>query len=216
VFTNTTSDLRRSDWNDEIMSIRRARNERDDRGQGRGGFGQVPSGSLELYSGPNFTGQRVVLTGPGADFRRFNFNDRALSLRAVSGESWEVCSNINFDDCRVVDGELPNLSRVGLAGISSAKPRGRSWGLRPAATVELYAGMDFSGEEKVVNRENPDLKRDNFNDRALSIRIPRGQQWEVCVNAKYDDCRVLDHDVRDLGQIGLGRNISSVRLHVGR
>jgi hypothetical protein len=209
IFTGEVTDLRRSDWNDEIMSLRRARQERPV-------FGPVPPGSLELYAGTDYSGVRIVLTGPQSDFRRFNFNDRALSLRAVSGEAWEVCANINFDDCRVVDGELPNLARYGLAGISSAKPRGRSWGLRPATSIELYAGVDFSGEVRVFNGATSDLNTSRFNDRALSVRIPRGQQWEVCINARFDDCRVLDHDVRDLGQIGLSRNISSVRPHVVR
>jgi hypothetical protein len=208
VFTDTVNDLRRMDWNDDIMSIRRA--QRPDRPV----FGIVPPGSLELYAGTDYSGQRIVLTGPAPDFRRFNFNDRALSLRTLSGEAWEVCYNINYDDCRVVDGELPNLVRFNLTGISSARPRGRGWQLRPASSIELYSGRDFSGDFRVLTGVNPDLNRQNFNDRAESLRVPRGQQWEVCVNAGFDDCRVVDHDIPDLAAIGLNRNISSVRPHV--
>jgi hypothetical protein len=210
VFTDTVNDLRRMDWNDDIMSIRRA--QRPDRPV----FGIVPPGSLELYAGTDYSGQRIVLTGPAPDFRRFNFNDRALSLRTLSGEAWEVCYNINYDDCRVVDGELPNLVRFNLTGISSARPRGRGWQLRPASSIELYSGRDFSGDFRVLTGVNPDLNRQNFNDRAESLRVPRGQQWEVCVNAGFDDCRVVDHDIPDLAAIGLNRNISSVRPHAIR
>ena len=61
-----------------------------------------------------------------------------------------------------------------------------------------------------------DLGHEHFNDRAESVRVPRGQQWEVCVDAKFNNCRVVDHDIRDLAAEGLNRNISSVRLHRGR
>lgn len=218
VFSDSVADLRRSDWNDEIMSIRRARSDRrfDQRGDQRPEFGAVPPGSLELYAGTDYSGRRIVLTGPASDFRRFQFNDRALSLRAVRGEAWEVCYNINYDDCRVVDGEIPNLARFNLEGISSAKPRPRGWQLRPANTIELYAGMDFSGEAIVLRGATIDLNHEHFNDRAESLRVPRGQQWEVCVDAKFNNCRVVDHDMRDLTSEGLNRNISSVRPHVVR
>ena len=213
VFTESINDLRRSDWNDTIMSVRRAR---VDQRPGAPAFGPVRAGSLELYAGTDYSGRRIELTGPAPDFRRFNFNDRALSLRAVSGEAWEVCYNINYDDCRVVDGEIPNLARVNLQGISSAKPRPRGWALRPASSIELYAGVDFSGEALVVRGGSDDLGHEHFNDRAESVRVPRGQQWEVCVDAKFNNCRVVDHDIRDLAAEGLNRNISSVRLHRGR
>jgi hypothetical protein len=218
VFSESIADLRRSDWNDEIMSIRRARGDRrnDQRGEQRPTLGLVPGGSLELYAGTDYSGRRIVLTGPAPDFRRFQFNDRALSLRAVRGEAWEVCYNINYDDCRVVDGEIPNLARFNLEGISSAKPRPRGWQLRPANSIELYSGVDFSGESLAVRGSITDLSRDHFNDRAESLRVPRGQQWEVCVDAKFNNCRVVDHDLRDLNAEGLNRNISSVRPHGGR
>jgi hypothetical protein len=176
----------------------------------------VPAGSLELYAGTDFSGRRVVLTRAMSDFRALNFNDRALSLRAVRGEAWEVCYNINFDDCRVVDGELPNLARFNLLGISSARPRGHDWNLRPARSIELYAGVDFSGEVRILTGSTNNLEHDRFNDRAESLRVPRGQQWEVCIDADYNNCRVIDHDIRDLAAEGLNRNISSVRPHVIR
>src|SRR5579863_2210123 len=204
VFTGTVADLRRSDWNDVILSVRRAHVDHP-------ALGVVPAGSLELYSGPDFSGRRIVLTRSAPDFRAFNFNDRAMSLRTVSGEVWEVCYNINFDDCRAVDGEIPNLARYELLGISSARPRGRDWVLRPARTIELYSGRDFSGEVRVINGANGNLESAHFNDRAESLRVPRGQAWEVCVDAGFNNCRVIDHDVANLAAEGLYRNISSVR-----
>jgi hypothetical protein len=213
IFGGVIPDLRRGGWNDEIVSIRRARPVE----QGRPGYGIVPAGSLELYAGADFSGRRIVLTGPTPDFRRFNFNDRALSLRAVRGEPWEVCYNINFDDCRVVDGEVANLARFGLEhGISSARPRPRGWVLQAATSIELYAGIDYSGDRLIVRGAIADLNRDHFNDRAMSLRVPRGERWEVCVNSGFDDCRVVDHDIPNLDEIGLRRLISSIRPHRDR
>lgn len=206
VFKGDTSDLRRSGWNDNIMSMRRAANIGGD-------VSAVPRGSLELYSGQRFTGRRIVVNGENPDFRRQSFNDRALSLRSAPGEVWEVCFNINFDDCRVVDGDVPDLERLGLTGISSARYRGRNWQMRPSNTLEMYAGTDFSGERLVVNGAQPNLGKSNFNDRAMSLRVPRGQSWEICNNADFDDCRVVDRDVANLNELGLLRRISSVRPH---
>jgi hypothetical protein len=206
VFTESVVDLRRSDWNDAIMSIRRAHVDHPV-------LGMVPPGSLELYAGTDFSGHRIVLTRAAPDFRAFNFNDRAMSLRTKSGEAWEVCYNINFDDCRVVDGEMPNLARFELLGISSARPRGHDWALRPARTIELYSGRDFSGEVRILNGANGNLESEHFNDRTESLRVPRGQAWEVCIDAGFNNCRVIDHDVPNLALEGLYRNISSVRPH---
>jgi hypothetical protein len=206
VFKGDTSDLRRSGWNDNIMSMRRA-------GNIGGDVSAVPRGSLELYSGQRFTGRRIVVNGENPDFRKQSFNDRALSLRSAPGEVWEVCFNIKFDDCRVVDGDVPDLERLGLTGISSARYRGRSWQMRPSSTLEMYAGTDFSGERLLVNGAEADLRRANFSDRAMSLRVPRGQSWEICNNVNFDDCRVVDHDVADLNTLGLLRRISSVRPH---
>lgn len=206
VFKGDTGDLRRSGWNDNILSMRRS-------GNIGGDFSPVPRGSLELYSGQRFTGRRIVVNGENPDFRRHNFNDRALSLRSAPGEVWEVCFNIKFDDCRVVDGDVPDLERLGLTGISSARYRGRSWQMRPSTSLELYAGTDFSGERIVVTASEPDLRRANFSDRAMSLRVPRGQSWEICNNVNFDDCRVVDRDVANLTELGLLRRISSVRPH---
>ncbi len=206
VFKGDTGDLRRSGWNDNILSMRRS-------GNIGGDFSPVPRGSLELYSGQRFTGRRIVVNGENPDFRRQNFNDRALSLRSAPGEVWEVCFNIKFDDCRVVDGDVPDLERLGLTGISSARYRGRSWQMRPSTSLELYAGTDFSGERIVVTASEPDLRRANFSDRAMSLRVPRGQSWEICNNVNFDDCRVVDRDVANLTELGLLRRISSVRPH---
>ncbi len=206
VFKGDTGDLRRSGWNDNILSMRRA-------GNIGGDTSAVPRGALELYSGQHFTGRKIVVNGENPDFRKQSFNDRALSLRSAPGEVWEVCFNIKFDDCRVVDGDVPDLQRLGLTGISSARYRGRNYQMRPSNTLELYAGTDFSGERLAVTGADADLRQANFSDRAMSLRVPRGQSWEICNNVNFDDCRVVDRDVPNLEQLGLLRRISSVRPH---
>ena len=216
IFSTSVTDLRRSDWNDDILSIRRAHV--DHPGGDRPVFGVVPPGSLELYAGTDFSGRRVVLTRAMSDFRALNFNDRALSLRAVRGEAWEVCYNINFDDCRVVDGELPNLARYNLLGISSAPGRaGHDWNLRPARSIELYAGVDFSGEVRILTGSTNNLEHDRFNDRAESLHVPRGAAVGSVHRRRLQQLpRYRSRHPGFGGRRMLNRNISSVRPHVIR
>jgi hypothetical protein len=60
------------------------------------------------------------------DLRRYNFNDRAESLRVLGGQSWEVCKSIEHDDCRVVSRDISDLRSIGLREmISALRPLGR-------------------------------------------------------------------------------------------
>jgi hypothetical protein len=57
-----------------------------------------------------------------------SFNDLARSLRLAPREVWEVCAQVNFRDCEIVDADVRDLSRFNLARrISSVRPvrRGR-------------------------------------------------------------------------------------------
>jgi hypothetical protein len=45
----------------------------------------------------------------------------------------------------------------------------------------------------------------------MSISVPSNEVWEVCIHANFRDCRSFSSSVMDLGEVGLGRNISSLR-----
>jgi Beta/Gamma crystallin len=121
VVSGIESDLRRHGWNDTISSARRVR--------GGGGGSRPPYGGrvgLILYSDRRFEGQELFLDRAVRDLRRYNFNDRAESLRVLGRQSWEVCMNIEYNDCRVVSGDISDLRSIGLREmISAVRPLGQ-------------------------------------------------------------------------------------------
>jgi hypothetical protein len=117
--TEREPNLQESGWNDRISSMRRLRG----RGNANPGGRAIGGPALELFAGTNYSGQRKLITAALANFREIDFNDRAASVR-VRGGVWEVCVSADFDDCRVLDEDVPNLTPLGLARvISSARPR---------------------------------------------------------------------------------------------
>jgi hypothetical protein len=127
VFSGSESDLRQGDWNDVISSVRRVRN---DGGRGGGGGGdRFPPGpppgrgGLELFSRPGFEGERRLFTSGMSNLQQVDFNDQAMSLRVGPRESWQVCSDANFQNCVVVNNDAPDLARLGMMRrISSVRP----------------------------------------------------------------------------------------------
>ena len=117
VFDRDEPDLRRANWEDRISSIRRVR--------GRPPEGYPPpeeSGGLILYSDAGFRGDFRRLRGGVDDLRRIGFDDRAESVRIGRG-AWELCEHPNFQRCRVVDRDVPDLREIGLTRrITSARP----------------------------------------------------------------------------------------------
>jgi hypothetical protein len=117
--TEREPNLQESGWNDRISSMRRLRG----RGSVNQGGRSIGGPALELFAGTNYSGQRKLITAAVGNFREIDFNDRAASVR-VRGGVWEVCVSADFDDCRVLDEDVPNLTTLGLARvISSARPR---------------------------------------------------------------------------------------------
>ena len=57
--------------------------------------------AVTFFETPNFGGQPLTVDGAIADFRAYDFNDRAMSL-LVDGAPVEVCVDINFGgNCQV-------------------------------------------------------------------------------------------------------------------
>jgi hypothetical protein len=217
VFSGTESDLaKRAGWNDAIYSVRQVR--RIGGGNGDNGRGGGASRGIELYAGTRYSGQRALIDRPESNLRRINFNDRASSLRVPRGEVWEVCVNADFDDCRVVDGDVPDLSVLGLnREISSARPRPFGGGIgrggfptpnRPR--IVLYDGRDFQGRATTIDDDTPSLRWTNDN-RAGSLRVQNGR-WELCDQPRFGGrCITVSQDVPDLARFGWNNRISSLR-----
>ncbi len=183
---------------------------------------QIGGGAgLTIFEDDNFGGRATTLRSATPDLRVTGLDGKASSLRVGRDEFWEVCSNRNYGgSCVVVSGAESSLRRSGWNDrIESARPVRGGGGPgpgfpRPPAFnrgIELYAGQDYSGQRILIDAATADLRRVGFADRAASLRVARGEEWEVCVNANYDDCRVVSGDVPDLGTMGFSRIISSVR-----
>ncbi len=188
----------------------------------RGGIG------LTVWTDSDFKGANHTFLDDTPDLGPIGMARRISSLRPSLGETWEVCSEVNYGGrCRVFSNALSNLNDVSWndiimsvkrvrrpapgSSIPGGAPGGRGT-LPPARGLELYAGVDYSGQRLTLTDETPDFRRREYNDRAMSLRVPRNETWELCINIGFDDCRLVSEDVPDLATIGLSRNISSARL----
>ncbi len=220
VFSGAASNLRDVSWNDVIMSVRRvrepARGEAPPPPPGRGPVPTLPPArGLELYAGTQYAGQRLVLTEALPDFRKREFSDRAMSLRVPPKETWEVCVNVNYDECHLVSEDIPDLAAHGLARvISSARPRQagleRRFGLPGArARLVLYDGANFTGRSLTIDSDQATLRF--FNNDAGSVLV-QGGRWQLCDRPNYGgNCVEITDSIRDLRRIGLRDRVSSVR-----
>ncbi len=78
---------------------------------------------VTFYDGEGFQGMPLSTNGVIADFREYDFNDRARSM-VVQGAPVEVCVDIHFSgNCQVFSaGQYPSLGAIGWHNISSVRP----------------------------------------------------------------------------------------------
>ena len=109
---------------------------------------------------------------------------------------------------------------VNLCGIVTAQrgdPRrgevqAQEQGGPAGAGVTIYAEPNFRGPNANVHGDLADLRQVNMNDRVASLRIGRGEVWEVCENANYRGrCRLFSDDDANLDRVNWGGMISSMR-----
>jgi hypothetical protein len=177
-----------------------------------------PTAGITIYEDVNYGGARVTFVRDVGDLRPSKFERRISSFIIAPGEMWEMCDGRNFSGrCEAFSGFEPDLVRGNWNDRISSLRQVRT-SARPIAKLELFAGTRYSGQRLLLNGPAPDFTKDGvkFNDRAMSVRVPPGQSWEICVNANYDDCRVIDRDVPDLSTLGVSRLISSARPRSGR
>ncbi|TFU02882.1 hypothetical protein EUV02_06625 [Polymorphobacter arshaanensis] len=85
---------------------------------GGGGVGRWAS--IDLFSQPNFRGQRVRLTTSVSDLRWYGFGDRTESFRAHG--RWRLCSQTNFrGHCTSVRGNRSSLGATAGGRVRSAR-----------------------------------------------------------------------------------------------
>lgn len=212
VFSGSDPDLRARGWNDRISSLREVRG---GGGPGRGGQQPPASGGLELYAGTNYSGQRKVVFGPVRDLKDIGFNDRVVSVRVPRGQVWEICVSADYDDCRVVDRDYPDLGELGVSRlVSSVRLRASSGrgGHPPSgarAAIVLYDRAGFAGQSMAIDRASGSLG--SFTNRAGSVEV-FGGRWELCDQPDFrGHCTFVTRSVTDLGTLGLRDRVVSVR-----
>jgi hypothetical protein len=183
----------------------------------------VGGGGLTVFEDASFRGRNATLLNDVSNLRSIGLNDSISSLRAGPGERWEVCEDAGYRGrCQVFSGSESNLrNREWNDTISSARrlssvpPGGGRGGL--VRGLELYAAAQFSGPSRTLNGPVSDLRRLQFSDRAMSLRLPFNQPWEVCDDTAYRECRVVSSNSPDLRNLGLAQRISSARpVNAGR
>ncbi len=83
--------------------------------------------------------------------------------------------------------------------------------------ITVFTDRNFRGKSATYREDVPNLDRLGFNDKISSIRVGRGERWEVCEHANYQGrCVVLSGDEPDLRKNSWNDIISSFRRVGGR
>ena len=183
---------------------------------------------ITVYDDRDFRGRNANFRSDVADLRPSGMNDRIVSFEIARGETWEVCEHASFGGrCQVFTGYESDLRQRGWARMISSLRRvrggGGGGGYPPPPPppfpggpggngLSLYASENFRGSSRVLNGPTPDLRVLGFSDKAESLRVPRGDVWEVCRDIEYVGCLQVNADWPDLGRLGrLKGEISSAR-----
>lgn len=85
-----------------------------------GGAGVGRWSAIDLFSQPNFRGQRIRLTSSVSDLRWYGFGDRTESFRAHG--RWRLCSQTNFrGHCTSVRGNRSSIGATAGGRVRSAR-----------------------------------------------------------------------------------------------
>jgi hypothetical protein len=168
-------------------------------------------GALELYDDRGLRGQRLALDRNVRNLTRFDFNDRAASVRVNEG-TWLVCAAANFGGpCLTLGpGAYGTLGNRLSDRISSVRRIDGDRRGGEQAGVELFLQPGFNGASFAARRDIDSLENTAFNDRVASMLVHHGQ-WEMCSAAGYrGQCVVVGPGrYEHLGD--MGRQLSSIR-----
>jgi len=222
LLSTSVTNLQTLELNDAIMSVRRATAPAPPAAEPpnppAAGATLPPATALELYANLSYSGRRLLVRNATPDFREIQFSDRALSLRVPPNTTWEICVNIDYDDCRLVSEDIPDLTAMGFNRIiSSARPyvagrgRGRGRGLSSSSRTQivLYDGVNFTGRSTTLTDDQPSLAF--FSSYTGSIRV-QGGEWQLCDRQRFfGNCVAIADDVRDLSRVNLRGPVASIR-----
>jgi hypothetical protein len=179
----------------------------------------VPALGAEItfYERDGFRGRSFTADQSVQNFANIGFNDRASSVRVLSG-TWQICSDAYFRGrcVTVTPGEYPSLRSLELNDlVSSARELDWLGGGPPAAggrhRVQMYERYGFDGGWFDVDGMITDFADVGFNDRAQSMVVHDGT-WEACEHANFRGACQTFGPGRYPSLGGLGGRISSIRV----
>ena len=115
-FIESTGDLRPDDWNDRITSFRIESRP----GRGRGGLSRGNRGAgggsfdtgLEVFADINFRGRSATFSANAPDVAATGMAAMISSVRVPIGETWQVCTEPNYQGrCRLLTEDQSDLRR---------------------------------------------------------------------------------------------------------
>lgn len=101
-----------------------------------------------------------------------------------------------------------------LGGALSAQRGGgqQEQGSMGSVGITIFAEANFRGTNANFKTEVSDLRKFGMNDRVDSIKIGRGEMWQVCEDINFKGrCQVFSGDEADLNRVSWGGLISSLR-----
>lgn len=135
--------------------------------------------SIILFDGPDdFAGRQHKLTENVADLRVVGFNDRANSIRVLSGV-WSLYHASDYKGWYITLGvgdydEAYIREKIGINVISSAQQ----------ASIILYDAPGFKGKEIKLTEDTPTFSDLGFNNRTTSIKVVNGT-WILYQDADF-------------------------------
>jgi hypothetical protein len=199
-FTESRSNLQGTPFQDRISSLRPVR---EGGGGNWGGWGDEDQWrriGIAVYTDANYRGRSWVFSDDIRDLSRMGLNNQISSVRVFGGR-WRLCRTPNFGGCIDVRSDIPNLRGVGfndqVSSIQEVGPGGSQeggWGGSAgggwggSGSGGGWGGSGGSGRSYITV----------YSDKGFS-----GRSWN------------FDKDVRNLGSMGMGNQISSVKLAGG-
>ena len=218
-FDGDVRDLRKTDWNDRISSVRLGYGQwelcrdvdfrdcrtvsSDERDLRRSGWndsisslrrvGGAGGSGITAWEDFNYRGAARSFDRQVRDLRSLGWNDKISSLRIGSGV-WELCREIEFRDCQTFRSDEPELGRLrGWNDAISSLRRVDS----DRALIEVFENFEYGGASHTFEHSVDALQPEGWNDRISSLRVISGR-WQVCRHNDYRDCREVGGGEREL------------------
>ncbi len=114
IITRSISNLRSIGWDDRISSLRRLGANRSGRGRPPFFPGPGNQGGMMVFTDRDFKGESVSFLEDAPNLVAYGLNDKISSIRIPSGESWEVCQDVDFvNRCQIITRSIPDLRSIG-------------------------------------------------------------------------------------------------------